>query len=652
MQKLTHEIYSFDEFKLDLTRGALFRGARELKLRPKSFDVLKYFAENSGRLISKDEIIEAVWHETAVTDDSLVQCLKDIRNALGDQSQTIIRTVPRRGYIFDKEVRDNGSSVYMEETSGVRLVIEESEEINGHVEGISRQRQLSVGSKTFIGSIKRHKIAAVVASVGLVLVVTAGILLYRPVLLWWFKPPSIAILPIVNASGDASLDYVSDGLTESLITSLFQLNTPDQRPRLRVFAQNTMSMFKNKSVEPRSVGHELGADTILASRMFEQKNLRTFKFELINVADGSIVWSKQYSVEPDKPFQILERQDEMARDIAAHLPLSLSESDLATLTHRYTQNGEAYDLYLRGRAEFWKLMPSSLERSVEYYQQAIGLDPNFALAYWAMGVSYTLQAVIDERSMIDANEKSVDLFQKALKIDNNLAVGQNSMKIKEGDTWNWEAIKTAGPTHPAYGHYLIVTGRANEEVENLKARLSMAPYNPVLNFRYCGALAAAGRIDDAIEQCKKTLNLVPAPDRVYLGPESPWTHLELALMLTRKKMFQEAIAEQKTALALGENSKTLQAELASIYVQAGRQEEGVKILNQLLERGTSGEFLPSLNIAFVYCNLGDKERAFAWLDKAFDEREDRLPGLRRPDCDSIRDDPRYADLVKRMGLPN
>ena len=163
MQKLAHEIYSFDEFKLDLTRGALFRGVDELKLRPKSFDVLKYFAENSGRLISKDELIEAVWRETAVTDDSLVQCLKDIRNALGDQSQSIIKTVPRRGYIFEKEVSENGSAIYTEETSGVHLVIEESEETNGHSEVIGGQPQLEVGRKSLVGTIKRHKLVTALA---------------------------------------------------------------------------------------------------------------------------------------------------------------------------------------------------------------------------------------------------------------------------------------------------------------------------------------------------------------------------------------------------------------------------------------------------------------------------------------------------------
>ncbi len=164
MQKLAHEIYSFDEFKLDLTRGALFRGVEEIKLRPKSFDVLKYFAENSGRLISKDELIEAIWHETAVTDDSLVQCLKDIRNALGDQSQTIIRTVPRRGYIFEKEVSENGSrpQIFTEERSGVHLVIEETE--------WTKRDNEKDRKRNYLGVVKRNERVAIFVAASVVVV--------------------------------------------------------------------------------------------------------------------------------------------------------------------------------------------------------------------------------------------------------------------------------------------------------------------------------------------------------------------------------------------------------------------------------------------------------------------------------------------------
>jgi DNA-binding winged helix-turn-helix (wHTH) protein len=185
MQKLAHEIYFFDEFQLDLTRGCLFRGTLEINLRPKSFDVLKYLTENHGRLVSKDELIEAVWNETAVTDDSLVQCMKDIRHALGDDTQQIIKTVPRRGYIFEKEVTENGATFYTEETSGVHLVIEE-EETNGNGDAIRGQPQSAVGRKSLIGAVKRHKLATALATVSIL--VTGGGIAYG-VFAYLSRPP-------------------------------------------------------------------------------------------------------------------------------------------------------------------------------------------------------------------------------------------------------------------------------------------------------------------------------------------------------------------------------------------------------------------------------------------------------------------------------
>jgi DNA-binding winged helix-turn-helix (wHTH) protein/TolB-like protein/Flp pilus assembly protein TadD len=653
MQKPAHEIYSFDEFRLDLTRGSLFRGDVELKLRPKSFEVLRYFTENSGRLIGKDELIEAVWHETAVTDDSLVQCLKDIRRALNDDQQTIIKTVPRRGYIFEKEVSQNGASVYTEETSGVHIVIEESEETSGSNDEISGQRQIATRRKSLIDAIKRHKTATAVASFSVVaVIVVTGVLFYRPVLAWWFKPPSIAVLPIVNMTGDAGNDYISDGLTESIITSLTRLNTQDKLPRLRVFAQNTMFMFKNKEVEARSVGRELGADSVLASKMFFQNGLRIFKFEMINVADGSILWSKQYADGINNPNEFLEKQNEIPRDIAAQLPIRLSDADRENLTRRYTQNAEAYDTYLKGRAEFRVITPSGLRKSIEYYQQATDLDPNFAVAYWAMGVSYVSQGNIDERSDKDAHEKAVELFQKALRIDNNLTVANNAMELSKADAWDWKEIEKAGPTHPAYDRYLGAMGRLDEKLENEKRRLVNAPYAPFLNFTHCNTLLVLRRADEAIAQCQKTLNIVPAADKAYFGPESPWIHLYLSLAYSIKEMYPEAIAELKTAIDLGENSKTLLAELGTVYAKSGQRDEAIEILEQLRERERNGEYAPSLNISHIYIALGDKDQAFVWLNKAIDEREDRVVSIKFSDkYDSLRDDPRFAELLRRIGLP-
>jgi DNA-binding winged helix-turn-helix (wHTH) protein/TolB-like protein len=659
MQKPVHQIYSFDEFTLDLTRGSLLRGATEIKLRPKSFEVLKYLAENGGRLVGKDELIEAVWTDTAVTDDSLVQCLKDIRRALDDNAQAFIKTVPRRGYIFEKEVSENGAkTLYAEETTGVHLVIEETVE-NETQEETPALKKSEAGR--FFGAMRRHKTAATVVSAILVVVVTAGIFFSRPILMWWFKPPSIAVLPIVNATGDAEQDYISDGLTESIITSLTRLNTSGKTPRLRVSAQNTIFLFKNKGLDPRDIGSRLGVDSVLASKMFLENNQRTFKFELINAADGSILWSNQYSVSWGKTFgngsnaneEILAKQNEIPRDVAAQLPLGLSDADRANLTRRYTQNLQAYDFYLKGRVEFRRLTPSGLRKSIEYFEQAIELDPNFATALWAMGMSYRMQGLIDERPDKEANEKAADLFKNALKIDNTLALAVNALKWSDLDARDWKAIEKTGPTHPGYGFYLILTGRIDKQLEEEKRLLSVEPYMPTLNLYHCQTLFVAHRYDESIAQCQKTLNLVPAGNRMYFGPESPWIHLHLGNAYCQKGMFAEAVTEMKQAIELAEESEAMWAALGYVYAKAGQRDEAIKILNFLNERMSRGEYVPALNVAWIYAALGDKDQAFAFFDKAIDEREGRLLNMiDEQELDGLRADPRFAELIRRLELPN
>jgi DNA-binding winged helix-turn-helix (wHTH) protein/TolB-like protein len=658
MQKTVHQIYSFAEFTLDLTRGCLLRETEEIKLRPKSFEVLKYLAENGGRLVTKDELIEAVWTDTAVTDDSLVQCLKDIRRALDDNAQAFIKTVPRRGYIFEKEVSENGATtIYTEETSGVSLVIEETLE-NGSEELTEPPKKSNV-AKLF-GAIRQRKAAATIVLAALIVVI-AGVIFYKPVLAWWFKPPSIAVLPIVNATGDASLDYISDGLTESVIMSLARLNPAGKLPRLRVSAQNTIFTFKNREFEPRGAGSQLGVDVVLASKMTQQDNLRFFKFELIKVADGSVLWSHQYAVSWGKTFargvnaneEILALQNEIPKDVAAQLPLGLSDADRANLTRRYTQNLQAYDFYLKGRAEFRRFTPSGLRKSIEYLGQAIDIDPNFATAYWALGMAYRTQGLIDERPDKEANEKAADLFKNALKIDNTMALALNSLKFSELDARDWKAVEKAGQSHPGYGQYLIATGRIDEQLENERRLLTYEPYAPVLNLFHCQTLYNAHRYDESIAQCQKTLNLVPAADRVYFGPESPWTHLTLGGDYCQKRMFSEAVAETKQAIEKAEDSEAMWALLGYVYAKAGQRDEALKILNLLDERISRGEYVPALNVAFIYSELGDKDQAFVWLDKAFEESEGRLLNLKtEPALDAVRSDPRFAELLRRLGMPD
>jgi DNA-binding winged helix-turn-helix (wHTH) protein/TolB-like protein len=644
MQKLAHEIYSFDEFRLDLTRGTLLRGTEEIKLRPKSFEVLRYLTQNSGRLVTKDELIGFVWQGTAVTDDSLVQCLKDIRTALADKEQSYIKTVPRRGYIFEKEVTENGG-VYLEETTGIHLVIEETQDSESALE-VSERR-------TFVDPIRRHPVISTVALAALVTVASGALFFSNSILAWWFKPPSIAVLPIVNSTGNADLEYLSDGLTESIIQSLNSLNQDGKFSRLRVITPSTVFVFKDKNMEPREAGRRLAVDTVLASKMSEENGLRTFKFELINVDDGSVRWSKPYSTQISRPVELLESQNEIPADVAAHLPLRLSDTDRQNLTRRYTQNPDAYDAYLKGRLNSAKLTPSGLKQSIEDFQQALDLDPNFALAYWGMGMSYRLQGALDERPDKEANEKAFDLIQKALKIDNTLTVAKDAMKGNEADKWDWEAIKKVGTSHPAYGDYLAAAGRFDELIKDQKERLAKNPYVPRLNMNHCMTLAFTRHYPEAVLQCQKTLNLVPVADQGHFDSQSPWVHLILANIYTDQQKFDDAIAEGKMAVDLAEGSEAMMAVLGYVYAKAGQRDEALKIADYLNKQMEKGEYVPPLNLGWLYGALGDNDKAFFWFDRAYDEQEAKLMGIRSwPTWDSIRSDSRFPDFQRRLNLPD
>jgi DNA-binding winged helix-turn-helix (wHTH) protein/TolB-like protein/Tfp pilus assembly protein PilF len=666
MQKVAHRTQSFDGFTLDLTRGCLLRGVQEIKLRPKPFEALKYLVQNPGRLISKAELIQTIWPDTAVTDDSLVQCLMEVRRALGDDGQQIIKTVPRRGYIFDKEVNENGAvTTYMEETTGVHVVIEEAEESNGHgaaaaIETLANRNEIAEPRKqrriaSLIGAIKRHKIATATTAAALGAFVIAGVVFAKPILFWWFKPPSIAILPMVNATGDPNNDYLSDGLTESLITSLNQVNTPGKIPRLLVTAETTVFDFKGR--EPRSVGREFGVDTVLASKLLQENGKWIIKVEMIKVADGSQLWSKQYpaSTDPYLPEYILKEQDEIPNDVAGKLPLKLSDAEKQRLTRRYTQNAAAYDAYLKGRTCWMKATPENYQKSIEYYHQAIDLDPNFALPYWGMGASYVLMGMGNTGVLPgkEAFAKGTEWYLKALNIDDTLSAAKHDLELQDMNAWDWAKIEKTCKKHPAYafpwGSYLTAMGRLDEQLAAENFILSWEPQNARMHFFLGHTLFLARRYDAAIEQFQQSFK-IGNPTRDC--PPCSWVHSGLGHAYVQKGMFTEAIAEFNQTKDLLKDSPPSLEGLGYAYARSGQRNEALGILNQLQERADKGEYVVPIGIAWIYIGLGANDEAFLWLEKAFAEKSDLMREIKtNPIYDPLRSDPRFTDLLRRMNLP-
>lgn len=647
MQKTAHVTHYFVDFTLDLTRGCLRRGQDEIKLRPKSFEVLKYLVENNGRLIRKNELIQAVWPDTAVTDDSLVQCLKDIRHALRDEAQQIIKTVHGRGYIFDKEVSDQSSALvttYTEETAGVQVIIEEQEE-NGQGDATEWTREeviLPLASQSRSRNIVATNKRMWVSVIGVLTLagIAAAFYFTRPV----ETIDSVAVMPFVNVSGDADTEYLSDGISESIIDRLSQL------PNLKVIALNSALRYKGKQLDPQAVGRELNVRAVLMGRLVQQGDSVSISTELVDVRDNRRLWGAQYN---RKLANINVVQTQIAQDISEKLRLNLTGEDKKRLPKRYTEDGEAYRLYLMGQHYFrsaysyWNQRKGkgNLEKSIEYFEQAIRKDPSYALAYAGLGETYSNLSWGGFMPPKEARQKEEWATLKALQIDDTLAEAHILLaNIKEMDL-DWpgaeeqyrralELDPNSVRAHENFAWYLQCHARFDEALLHLRRAQELDPLAPEISMDIAHLFNFSRQYDKAIPQYLKTIEMDPNFARV---------HVRLASAYQNIGMYQEAIAELKKVNTEG-------GQLAYAYAVAGQTDQAQKILNDLKELSKQ-QYVSPFDFALIYKGLGDKDRAFEWLNKTFDENPYRLSMLRvNPRFDSLRSDLRFDDLLRRMKL--
>jgi TolB-like protein/DNA-binding winged helix-turn-helix (wHTH) protein/Tfp pilus assembly protein PilF len=648
MQKLSHQTFSFGEFTLDLTRGCLLHRQEEMKLRPKSFEVLKYLVENNGRLISKDELIHAVWVDVAVTDDSLVQCLKDIRHALSDEAQRIIKTVHGRGYIFDREVSDNGSAqvtTYTEETAGVQVIIEE-EETNGHgaieIPDFPAPRTAgflpahsATSTEGWTTAIRQHRWSVVLGVLTLAVVTAATVYFTRP----GEAIDSVAVMPFVNVSGDPNTEYLSDGISESIINSL--------SPNLKVIALNSVLRYKGKQTDPQTVGRELNVRAVLMGHVTQRGDDLTISVELVDVRDNRHLWGQQYD---RKLSGIVAVPTEIAQDISEKLRLRLSGEEKKRLTRRYTQSGDAFQLYMMGRYYRRRFTKEGFEKSIEYLDQAIKKDPSYAPAYAELGEVYRNLGWYLVLPPKEWRQKEELAALKALQIDDSLAEAHVLIAhIREIDL-DWpgaeeeykralELDPNSVRAHETYAWNLEMFGRFDEAMLHLKRAQELDPLALNIIWDIGVLFDFSQQYDRAIEQFQKMIEM---------DPSSTSAHASLGDIYQLKGRHEEAIAELKKANALGGS----RAQLAYAYAVAGNRDEAQKILNDFKELAKQpGRYVSPFNFALIYMGLGDKDQAFEWFNKTFDENPYRISFIKvNPKFDSLRSDPRFTDLLRRMKL--
>jgi len=646
MQKLSHQTHSFGEFTLDLTRGCLLRGHDEIKLRPKSFETLKYLVENSGRLITKDELIHAVWVDTAVTDDSLVKCLKDIRHALSDEAQQIIKTVPRRGYIFDKEVTDNAStaqvSTYTEETAGVQVIIEEG--ANGHGDAGALRRENAIAlppAQSTIGyliaAIKQHRRWSALLGV-LTLAVAAAAIVYftRPV----EKIDSMAVMPFVNVSGDPNTDYVSEGISESITNNL--------SPLLNVSSVASVLRYKGKQTDPRVVGHELNVQALLMARILQHGDDVSISAELIDARDNHRLWGQQYN---SKMTNIVALQEKFSRDISEKLRPRQGGTEQKQFPKKYTDSNEALDAYWKGSYHRRKLTPQELQESIRYFNRAIELDPNFAQAYAGLADSYSVLGARGTLSPMEAYPKVVAAAARALELDDTLPEAHYAQAKVKRDEWDLvgfekelkRAIELNGnyaEAHHNYSHLLIALGRPAESLSESKRLLEIDPLDLTWNAHLGWYYLVMRQYDQAIEKFLGTLGM----------GENFWAHYYLGQAYEQTGRYEEAISEFKKAIPLSKGNPEAAAALGHAYAVSGQEDEARKVLEELNDDSKHRYVSPDYK-ALIYAGLGDKNAAFVQLQKAYDEHAGQLIYVNVDQrFDSLHSDPRFQELCRRVGL--
>jgi TolB-like protein/Flp pilus assembly protein TadD len=455
---------------------------------------------------------------------------------------------------------------------------------------------------------------------------------------------SIAVLPFVNESGNSDLEYLSDGMTETLIGNLSQLPNLQVKPRSSVFR------YKGKDTSLQTIGKELNVQAILTGRVVQRGEQMTLSLELVDVGKDNVLWSEQYN---RKQADLVSLQSEIARDVSSKLRDKLSGGEEQRVTKTYTANPEAYQLYLKGRYYWNKRTTESIRKAIEQFQQAADIDPNYALAYAGLADSYVVLGDYSGAPESETVPKTMAFAERAIQLDDTLAEAHTSLAISYVQNWQWEKgeqeFKRAIELNPNYAtahhwHFLslVELGRFNDALAEIKRAKELDPLSSIISFNLATAYLYTGDLDSAVAECKKLLELDPNFSR---------GHQELGLIFLKQHRFPEAIAEIQKAAELSPESRLVTRDLGYAYAVVGMRDEANAVLNQLAAKYEKHEAFAA-DVAAVYAGLGDKDEAFAWIEKDLQSRSGRLGRVfYQSPFESLRNDPRYFDLRRRMGVP-
>lgn len=655
MSKVAQHLYEFGPFRLETAERTLLRDGHPVSLPPKVFDTLLLLVQRRGHVVEKDELMQKLWPDTFVEESNLTQNVFTLRRVLGEahDEHPYIETVPKRGYRFVADVQellDEPADLIIEKHTRARVITEE--EVDGSED---EKAAKAFEQKRLPAAGVRHKPA------WLPRFLVLGVLLVGLALgLYYFQtsretektaadaarpsaPRSIAVLPFKMIGAEGGNEYLGVGMADALITRLGNIGVVTVRPT------SAVRKYTNHEQDPVAAGREQGVEAVLDGSVQHAGDRIRVTVQLVRVQGGVPLWAGTFD---EKFTDIFSVQDSISEQVARALVPKLTGEEQERLTKRPTQNTEAYQLYLKGRYFWNKRTEEGYKRAIEYFEQALEKDPQYAQSYAGLADSHILVGVASGRPWKEMLRKAEAAAVKALEIDDTLAEAHTSLAmfkaISGQDDYSEKEFKRAIELNPSYSTahhwyslFLAGRGRFDEGVREIKRAQELDPLSLIINTDVAWVFYFARQYDRVIEHCRRTLEI---------DPNFVQAHFNLGLAYEQKGMYDEAIEELQKAVILSKTSPGNLGELGRTYAVSGNRGEAMKILAQLKELSKLRHVHPQ-SIAVVYIGLGEKDRAFEWLEKAYEERDGWVTSLNvDPRVDSLRADPRFADLLRRVGL--
>jgi DNA-binding winged helix-turn-helix (wHTH) protein/TolB-like protein len=665
-------IYRVGDLTVDAENFRARRNGQNVALTPRGFDVLLLLVKNAGRVVEKQEIFETVWKETFVSDNALTKIVKEIRHALDDDAGNprYIETVPKRGYRFTGQKEEIFATDFAAADAGTNFIATQpaiaaaptalTSSGNGHlyaqkesvfaVEELtpdqSRPAQVSPRqTQPITRGFRFSKTETVAAALALILVLSViGWFLYRQTQSENASIRSIGVLPFKPLNADSRDESLEMGMAETLVTRLSNLRQIVVRP------MSATRKYADLQQDPLKAGREIQAEAILDGSIQKAGDRIRVTARLLKVADGAPLWSDQF----DENFtDIFRVQDSIAERVTNALPLTLTGREREQLTKHYTDSPEAYQLYLRGQLVWHGRRPNWIEQSLEYYRQALEKDPNFALAHIGAAECYMMLSGHRMMPMREAEAKARPSIMRALEIDDSLAVARNALaELKYQFEYDWAGAETefkkAVALNPniawirqAYGWFLMSQARFDEAAAEMDKARELDPSSLTINVGRGRLYYFSRQYDLALRHFQNI---------IVIEPNDGSARYALHTIYEQKRMNAEAFEWFLKTRGGPRLAPAVEAEMRKAF-NAGGWRGFLQKQVEFMESRPRRDRIDPYSFASLYVRLGRKEEAFVWLEKAFERGDPALIQLKiDPIYDVLRDDPRYARLLRRMNL--